>query len=61
MELNVFVSSNTTVFAIFNTISSETPRWKCFEKLLIPDPTNEEEIAIDDTAIISGFIKTDKQ
>ena len=41
----MFVVRNTVVFAIFNTISCETPLWKCFEKLLLANPMKEEENA----------------
>lgn len=45
----------------FHTISSKTPQWKCFEKLLLKNPTKEEENAIRGQQQISNsFNKTDK-
>ena len=51
MEINLLGVQNTAVFAIFNTISSKTPRWKCFKKLIRANSTKEEENAIHGSAI----------
>ena len=55
-EKNVFVVRHTTVFAILNTFSFETPRWKCFENLLLEIQQKKKEKANRDFSMWSKLM-----